>query len=224
MYLAGRFNDQHLKEIDRYLGQNDWKNNETISQPTHQPIVYKPTVEYISRPQTMQAAITIGFPLFNHKHEDYPLMFFTNTILGGFFGSRLMRNIREEKGYTYGIYSAITPLLHGGHCYISTEVGVDVWKETVKEIFFEIERLKTVPLETEELTLVQNYLMGVLMSQTDGVFHLSSAFQGIHAYGLDLDYYEKLGDTIKNATAKQVQEMAQKYFDTENMSQFIVGK
>ncbi|MGB1205668.1 MAG: M16 family metallopeptidase [Chitinophagales bacterium] len=224
IYLAGRFDDQHLKDIDSYLGQNDWTSNKKNNAPKHQIPTYKPTVEYISRPQTMQAAIVIGFPLFNHTHEDYPLMFFTNTILGGFFGSRLMRNIREEKGYTYGIYSAITPLLHGGHCYISTEVGVDVWKETIKEIFFEIERLKTVPLDATELTLVQNYLMGVLISQTDGVFHLASAFQGTNSYGLDLDYYEKLADSIKYATAKQVQEMAQKYFDTENMSQFVVGK
>ena len=224
IYLAGRFDDQHLKDIDRFLGQNDWTTDQKISTPNHQTPVYKPTVEYISRPQTMQAAIMIGFPLFNHTHEDYPLMFFTNTILGGFFCFRLMRKIRTKKGYTYCIYSAITPLLHGGHCYISTEVGVDVWKETVKEIFFEIERLKTVPLDAEELTLVQNYLMGVLMSQTDGVFHLASAFQGVNSYGLDLDYYEKLADSIKHATAKQVQEMAQKYFDTKNMSQFVVGK
>ena len=224
IYLAGCFSDQNLKDIDDYLGQNDWKSENKIATPQHQASIYTPTIEYISRPQTMQAAITIGFPLFNHTHEDYPLMFFTNTILGGFFGSRLMRNIREEKGYTYGIYSAIMPLLHGGHFYISTEVGLDVWKETVKEIFFEIERLKTVPLDSEELTLVQNYLMGVLMSQTDGVFHLASAFQGINSYGMDLDYYEKMSVTIKNATAKQVQEMAQKYFDTEKMSQFVVGK
>ena len=98
--------------------------------------------------------------MFNRTHADYPKVTVLNTILGGYFGSRLMSNIREDKGYTYGIGSGLASMQQSGYFYIATEVGADVCKAAIKEIYFEIEKLQQDLVPDEELNLVRNYLAG----------------------------------------------------------------
>ena len=130
-------------------------------------------VRFIEKNDASQAAIRIGKTTINRLHPDYPALFIANTILGGYFGSRLMHNIREDKGYTYGIGSGLSSLQHGGLFVISSEVGTKVLPAAMKEIYFEIRRLREEIVSQEELTLVKNYLMGSLMRSMDGPFALS---------------------------------------------------
>ena len=106
LYLAGKLTEAELGLINRYLGAKDWQKRAIPSPPVHTLPSYKVQQQYISKKDSVQAAICMGRPLFNKTHVDYPAFYVLNTLFGGFFGSRLMSNIREEKGLTYGIYSS----------------------------------------------------------------------------------------------------------------------
>lgn len=223
LYVAGKLDDTHLQLIEQYLGGHDWSNGHRVEDISH--IYTPPTPQKIHLPKqgSLQAAVRIGCPMFNKTHPDYHGMFVLNTILGGFFGSRLMSNIREEKGYTYGIYSYIESLLHGGQFAISTEVGKEVCQDAVKEIYKEIAVLQTKLVKNDELTLVRNYLLGTLLSQMSSTFKLASTLQGIYVYGLDVDFYHQFVQTIQTITPKQIRNLAQKYLQPTQMSEIIVG-
>src|SRR5258708_39385012 len=111
------------------------------------------------------------------------------SVFGGYVSSRLMTNIREDKGYTYGISSGIASLMHDGIFYISTEVGEKVCNNALEEIYKELNIIRKELIKEEELSLVKNYLMGNYLKSIDGPFALSDKFKGIMVYGLDYSYY-----------------------------------
>lgn len=223
LYIAGKIEKHHLQWVNDILGKETWK--------TGKPTTVKHTIEplstnrqlYIERPGTVQTAIRIGRRLFNKTHKDYAAFYVLNAILGGFFGSRLMSNIREDKGYTYSIYSTVVSLIRDGYLEISTEVGTDVWEKAVKEIFWEIDRLKTDLISDEELSLVRNYLLGHLLSNIDGIFNLAEIVQGLDMYGLSPNFYYELVETIKTISATEIRAYAQTYLDQKDFVQVVVG-
>ena len=172
----------------------------------------------------LQSAIRIGKMLFTKPHADYPAMLFLNTIFGGYFGSRLMRNIREDKGYTYGIGSAVVSFSHAGYFTISTEVGTAVTKDALKEIYFELSKLQTEKVSESELSLVRNYMLGTFLRSIDGPFALADRFKGIYFSGLGYDYYDRYIETIRSITPEQLLELANKYLKKEEMIELVVGK
>jgi predicted Zn-dependent peptidase len=151
-------------------------------------------------------------------------MLVVSTILGGYFGSRLMANIREDKGYTYGIGSNIISKLHAGHFYISTEVGADVTNQALTEIYKEIALLRDELVADEELELVKNYLTGTFLRSIDGAFSLAQKFTGVYFYNLGYDYYTKYIDTLKNITPENIKDFACKYLQEEDLYELVVGK
>jgi predicted Zn-dependent peptidase len=108
----------------------------------------------------VQGAIRLAQTFPNRHHPDFKKVIVLNNLFGGFFGSRLMSNIREEKGYTYGIHSYLQNHLQESAWMVSTEAGKDVCEATIEEVYKEMERLRTAPVDDEELLLVQNYMMG----------------------------------------------------------------
>jgi predicted Zn-dependent peptidase len=178
----------------------------------------------IEKKDAMQSAIRIGRRLFNKNHADYFGMQILNTILGGYFGSRLMSNIREDKGYTYGIGSGVASLLHDGFFYISTEVGVDVTAATLTEIYKEIEILQQNKVAEDELNLVKNYLLGTFLRSVDGPFAMSDKFTSIKDYGLTNEFYKAYVNYIKQAKAEDLTLLAQKYLNKKDLSELVVGK
>lgn len=179
---------------------------------------------FIPKKDALQSAIRIGKKLFNKTHTDYMGMQILNTVLGGYFGSRLMANIREDKGYTYGIYSALVSLQSEGCFFISTEAGVDVCNKAIDEIYGELKRLREELIPDDELQLVRNYMLGALLRSIDGPFGLADKFKGIMEYGLDYSYYSKLVDTIKEINPVKLNDLANKYLQQEDMHQVVVGK
>ena len=151
-------------------------------------------------------------------------MLVLNTILGGYFGSRLMKNIREEKGYTYGISSHIISLHHSGYLTIVSEVGADVYKKAITEIYKEIKILREKPVPYDELTLVKNYLLGELLRMFDGPFALADSFRSILEYGLNYDFFNKGIDTVKNITPEEILSLARKYLNEESFTQVVAGR
>ena len=135
-----------------------------------------------------------------------------------------MSNIREDKGYTYGIGSGIASLQNSGYFFISTEVGVDVCKNAIDEIYFEMNRLRTELIPEDELQLVKNYLLGTFLRSVDGPFAMAERFKGILEYNLSYDYFDKYIATIKSVSASQLRDLATTYFDKESMIELVVGK
>jgi len=179
---------------------------------------------FIPKKDALQSAIRIGKKLLNKKDPDYMGMQILNTVLGGYFGSRLMANIREDKGYTYGIYSAVVSLQNEGCFFISTEAGVDVCNKAIDEIYGELKRLREELIPEEELQLVKNYMLGAFLRSIDGPFALADKFKGIMEYGLDYGYYKMFIDTIKEITSVKLNNLANKYLQQEDMHQVVVGK
>ena len=164
----------------------------------------------------VQSAIRIARPFPNRKHPDYKGSMVLNVILGGYFGSRLMSNIREEKGYTYGIYSYLDHHLQAGAWTITTEAGKDVAAATITECFKEMKLLCDELVDDEELTLVRNYLIGHQLAALDGPFHIMDRWKSLLLGELDENDYYAMIDTIRNITPEALQVLARKYFDPKD--------
>jgi zinc protease len=222
--VSGNITGNVFKELDAVFGTDEnqviIKNN--FSGATNGAEKASPV--YREKADALQSAVWIGRKLFNKTHSDFFGMSILNTILGGYFGSRLMTNIREDKGYTYGIGSAVVSMQQGGYFFIATEVGEAVTNETLKEIYAEIRRLQEEPVGKEELKTVKNYLTGAFLRSIDGPFAQADKWKGIYFYNLDYDYYDRYLETLKNITGNDIQQLAIKYLNTNELTEVVVGK
>jgi zinc protease len=179
---------------------------------------------HFEKKDALQTAIRIGMPLFNKQNKDFIDFQILQTILGDYFGSRLMSNIREDKGYTYGIGSVVLESQLAGSFIIATEVGSEFVNETLNEIKKEIERLHNELVPSSELELVKNYLLGQLLKSADGPNSLMDLYLGVNMHELNLDYYNEVITRIKNITSKELQNLAIKYLNWEKLTIITAGK
>ncbi len=177
----------------------------------------------IKKKNAVQCAIRIGKPLFNRSHPDYVKMQMVSTILGGYFGSRLMANIREDKGYTYGIGSAVVPFRNTGYFFLTTEVGVDVCEAALKEIYYEINRLQTEEVTDQELKLVKNYVLGSFLKSVDGPFAQMDKYQLVKDNRLNYTYFDDYIATVKSMTKEDVIHLSNSYLVIDSLSELVVG-
>lgn len=170
----------------------------------------------------VQGAIRIARPFPNRHHPDFPKTQVLNNIFGGFFGSRLMSNIREDKGYTYGIHSYMQNHIHDTAWMISTEAGRDVCEATIEEVYKEMEILRTEPVDKEELDLVRNYMIGSLLGDLDGPFQIIGRWKNYILNGLTEDYFHNTIATVRNITAEELQSLANKYLVPDSFYELVV--
>jgi predicted Zn-dependent peptidase len=178
---------------------------------------------HINKTGTVQTAVRIGSTTINKRHPDYTGLKFLDSILGGYFGSRLMKNIREEKGYTYGISSTLSSLDLSGYKVISTEVGHKYRQKTIDEIYKEISILQNIPVSKEEMDVVRNYMSGEMVRMFDGPFALAESFKSAWEFGLDNRYYYSLYETIKTISPDEITELAKTYYNLDELYQVTVG-
>jgi predicted Zn-dependent peptidase len=178
---------------------------------------------HINKPLTVQTAIRIGSPTINKRHPDYPGLKILDSILGGYFGSRLMKNIREEKGYTYGISSSVSSLDLTGYKVISSEVSQKNSQKTINEIYKEIRLLQTLPVKKEEMAVVRNYMSGEMVRMFDGPFALAESFKSVWEFGLDNSYYYRLAGKIKTIDPDEIIELARTYYNIDELYEVTVG-
>jgi zinc protease len=178
---------------------------------------------HISKPEMVQTAIRIGSATINKRHPDYPGLKILDSVLGGYFGSRLMKNIREEKGYTYGISSSLSSLDLSGYKVISTEVGSKNCQKTKDEIYKEIRLLQSVYVKEDEMAVVRNYMSGEMLRMFDGPFALAESFRSAWEFGLDNNYYYRLAEKIKSIDADEIIELARTYYNIEELYEITVG-
>ncbi|NVO19796.1 MAG: insulinase family protein [Bacteroidetes bacterium] len=179
---------------------------------------------FISKKGSVQSAIRMGRLLFNRHHPDYMGMKVLNTVLGGYFGSRLMTNLREDKGYTYGVGSAAVPLIRSGYFFISCEVGSDATKDSLEQIRVELMRLCDETVKEKELKLVRNYMLGSFLRGIDGPFAMADTYRDIMEDGLGNEFNYAMMEVIRNITPSQLKELACKYLDPADMHLLVVGK
>lgn len=223
LIIAGKVDEATLQQITGAF--DNWTNNSEPADTT-QPVV-EPATErfyFTEKPDALQSAIRMGLPMVNRNHPDFPALQVLNTVLGGYFGSRLMANIREDKGYTYGIGSGISSLKNAGAFFIATEVGADVCRNAVTEIEKEINLLKTELIAEEELSLVRNYMLGSLLGSLENVFSHADKFKNVYFSGLTYDYYTRYTEIIKTVTAEDLLNLANQYWDFDQFYKVIVGK
>jgi len=192
------------------------------------------TINYNSNPETekkhfiindengIQGAVRIARPFPNRHHPDFIKVQVLNNILGGYFGSRLMSNIREDKGYTYGIHSYLQNHIHESAWMISTEAGRDVCEATIKETYKEMKRLCEEPVAEKELHLVRNYMIGSILGDIDGPFQTLSRWKNYVLNNLSADYFNNSISSIKNIGALELQELANKYLQPDAFYQLTV--
>ena len=178
---------------------------------------------HIARQGALQTAIRIGSATINKRHPDYPGLKILDTILGGYFGSRLMKNIREDKGYTYGVNSLVTSFDLSGYKVISTEVSARNSRNAVEEIYNEINRLRNEPVGESELELVRNYMSGEMLRMFDGPFALAESFRAAWEFGLDNDYYYRLAEKIRTISPDEITGLAQTYYNIDELYQITAG-
>ncbi|MBK7132383.1 MAG: insulinase family protein [Bacteroidales bacterium] len=172
---------------------------------------------------TVQTSVRIGSATINKRHPDYPGLKVLDAVLGGYFGSRLMKNIREDKGFTYGISSSLTSLDLAGYKVISTEVGKKNCHKAIDEIYKEIRLLQSEPVKSGELDLVRNYMSGELLRMFDGPFALADSFRSVWDFGLDNSYYYRLADKIKTIGQDEIMHLANTYYNTDDLYEITAG-
>jgi predicted Zn-dependent peptidase len=146
-----------------------------------------------------------------------------NHILGGFFGSRLMKNIREEKGLTYGIYSAMQHFHHASYWLISAEVNQQNTEQALEEIRKEVLNLQEVPVAPDELVVARNYFIGSWQADNATLFAVAEKIRGINEFGLPFDYYPRMFHHLMSMTPADVQATARKHFRLEELLEIRVG-
>ena len=221
IFINGKTTPAHIELLNQFLGKIPNKSNFTTPQVDFKTPI--PGKLKISKPESIQTAIRIGRKLFCRNHKDYNGFYVLNAILGGYFGSRLMTNIREEKGYTYNIFSTIDPMIFDGCFYIGTEVGNDFSKSTIEEIYKEIALLRSEPIEEEEMEMVRNYLMGNLLNMIDGAFNVGEVARICKLEGLPFDAIDTLIKEIKTIQPERIMKLANQYLKEEDLWEVVVG-
>jgi zinc protease len=224
LFISGYFDDSTLQLLNKYLGQIPIG---TKKLPKIDPLSITtknaPQKLRIPHPDSLQTAIRVGRHFGNRHHADYNAFFMLNTIFGGYFGSRLMSNIREDKGYTYNIHSSVDTMHHDGYFYIGSEVGNDVVDKTLTEIYKEMDIMTNDLVGEEELSMVKNYLLGNMLNMIDGPFAVGDVVRTFITEGLPFDAWESFVDKIRTIEATEIRDLAQRYFKREDFFEVIVG-
>lgn len=222
LFVAGKLPADIQQQLNKAFGHLPL-NNATLADIQHQP---QPSAEkqyaITNDSNGVQASIRIARPFPNRHHPDFTKAQILNNIFGGYFGSRLMSNIREDKGYTYGIHSYLQNHIHTSAWLISTEAGRDVSAATIAEIYKEMQVLCDELVDDDELRLVRNYMMGSILGDLDGPFQIIARWKNYILNGLTGDYFYNALDTIRTVSAEELQQLAKKYFNKDDFYQLTV--
>lgn len=223
IFISGKFGDEEVQALNQHLGQI------SLEAPKHSEIVGNiseikhPESVLVERLDNLQSSIRLGKRMFGRTHPDFFKFIVTNTIFGGYFGSRLMKNIREDKGFTYGISSGLVPQRYGGYLVMGTDVKKEFTQQTLDEIAKEISRLQNVPVEEDEMDTAKNYMIGSLVGSLNTPFEVADRQKVILLDELPADFYDNYIQKIRAVTPSDIIEMAKTHFKSEDLCEVVVG-
>ena len=224
LFISGKINERIIKKLKNSFSRYPIKLNVIKPVPDFSAKPNPELTHHIEVTDALQSAIWVGKKLFDRLDPDFIGMQVLNTILGGYFGSRLMSNIREEKGYTYGIGSSIVSYKNDGYFAIQTEVGGKHTSATLTEIYHEINVLQTKSISNIELDLVKNYIIGQLIRGMDGPFAVHDKLKTVVLFNFDMNYYQQFINEVLAITPETIKQLATKHLKKESLTELIVGK
>ena len=223
LVLVGDFDSQAmLKTTEKIFGNWEGKKPAAKEAPSL-PKLSGRRVYLVHNPGSVQTQILAGCHAITRKHPDWIRLGLANSLYGGAFNSRLVMNIREDKGYTYSPRSGVTPLKQHGYFSVSAAVRNDVVAASLTEIFYELDKLRSLPVPSAELADAQNYLTGLFSMGLATQEGLLSQFSTVALNQLPADYLETYRDKVRALTSADLLTTARKYFDSANMQIVIVG-
>lgn len=225
IFLAGKVSDAIIMQVESAFGTVPFGQNQTMLAVQDYTLCAAPQKRiFIDREDAMQSAVKLGGVTITRQHPDYLKLHVLMTVFGGYFGSRLMSNIREDKGYTYGISAGIMFYPGSGMMVISTEADNEYVEPLIGEVYHEMDRLRHEPVSAEEMAMVRNYMLGEMCRNYESPFSLSDAWIFIQTSGLDDTYFSRSLEAIRGVTPEEIQDLAQQYLCKENLKEVIAGK
>lgn len=222
IFISGNITEDKINILNKNIGKIKQK-KKLLDDKTHLMETLSGGNHLYNNERKHQTAIRIGRRMFARSHPDYAGVYLLNTILGGYFGSRLSSNIREDKGYTYGIYSSLDMMLRDGYFIISTDVGNKYLENTITEIYKEIDLLRTELIPEDEINLVKNYIKGNFLSLINGHLNTLNLIKTVELAGLEKTFFTDFINKISEISAKELMELAVKYFDKKDLVEVRVG-
>lgn len=225
IYLSGNITTSILSQVEDVLGSSPWGE---VKKAPERKDYYRVTVpekrKTIHVDDAMQSCVKIGCPIIGFDHPDSYKLKVLMTVFGGYFGSRLMQNIREDKGYTYGISASINNTPDTGILGISTETANEHVECLIKEVYHEMEVLQNDLIPDSELHMVCNYMLGDMCRTYEGPFAQSDAWVFLYTNHLNVDYFQNSLEAIRSVNPKELRQLAQQYFKIDKMVEVIAGK
>jgi predicted Zn-dependent peptidase len=220
VFLAGDVQDDLIQRVEGML--SDIPEGKPPASTKH-TLLQDPGKWELTGPQQHQVSVRIGKQIISRGHDDYPGLFLLNTILGGYHGSRLVRNLREAKGLTYGIQSNLESLLQSTCFVVTTDANSTARKVVLREIYKEIKKLRTHEVYAPELEMVRNYVAGNFLMQIDGPLNVVDTIKPLILHGLPIGYFEEFLANLKEVTPQDIQRLADEYLDPTTMTEVVVG-
>jgi zinc protease len=222
LFLAGHVSAHEVTLLNDVFGQTP---RQPAADAPAVPAGYSPDPApiLVEKPESLQSTLRLGRLLIPRAHPDYAAVLVTNEVFGGYFGSRLMRNIREDKGFTYGISSQVAQQARAGYLVVGTDVKKSDTAQTLAEIRHEMERLQTELVPESELETVRNFMTGEFVGSLNTPFELMDRHKIRLFDGLPADFYDTHVERLRAVTAEQVREMARQYLHWETFQEVVVG-
>jgi zinc protease len=222
IFIAGKVTKDIIKTIDSVIGKVKNRRSKNLEINRIEQAIG--TKVLLPKNDAVQSAIRIGRLLpFKKSSDDFIPFQVLNTLLGGYFSSRLMANIREDKGFTYGIGSGLLANLSSTIFLIATEVNVNSTGETIKEISYEMDRLKTEKVSNSELNRVKKFMIGSFLRSSDGPFNVSDKYKSSYFHGLDNEFNSLYLSKIQDVSSENIRDLAIKYLNDKDMIEVVVG-
>lgn len=222
--VVGVFDEKVLlDELEKEFGELRLQNRIAMVGPSfnHQPL--NELGRHHIKQDGMQSTVRLGHLGVNRSHADFYKIMVLNTILGGYFGSRLMKNIREEKGYTYGIYSGYVAMKHEGVFIVQGDVGNEYVEDTISEVKKEISRLQHEVMDEAELSLVKNYLLGKSISERETPFQMGDWLRFSLVNEIPFPELDKRFEVIRAIQKEDIPILAKTYLRPDQMLEVVAG-
>lgn len=228
LYASGAVTDDCVRRLDDAFGAaaSSVFAASDASVPVTPPYHPCPSADrrlFVPRKGAMQSAVCLGHLTIGCTHPDYHRLRVLISLFGGYFGSRLMQNIREEKGYTYGISAGLLTYPGHGRLVISAEADNRYVEPLITEVYHEIERLQTELVPEDELQMVRHYLIGELCRSYESAFSLSDAWIFQQTMGVGMQFNADAFEAIKTVTSEQLRELARRYLIPSEMKEAVCG-
>lgn len=222
--VAGQPGKNISELLNRYFGDGDFHSKAQSDGRSFRLKSDDGKFHLIEKQGALQSALRIGRLMFNNTHPDFIPLMVLNTILGGYFGSRLMTSVREEKGLTYGIGSSLISYKEGGVWTISSEVAGEMRDEALAAIRQEMIRLTTELVSESEMELVRNFMLGEMLRYFDGPFSSSDIYRTLQENKLDFDFYRRMEMELRAITPQRILSLAKKYLQPDDFYVVVAGK